>query len=99
MQMIQQVYPQLSVQLMDRAIETFREQGTQAPYSVQVMFSLATQAPLTNTLNPNLVGALQANISQPPAGQEQPSEVKFRQGAGKVLADAHMTQTDSLLTV
>lgn len=94
MQMTQQVYPQLSAQLMDRAIETFREQGTQAPYSVQVMFSLATQSPLTNTLNPNLVGALQANISQPPAGQEQQGGVNMTQGGvGKLSKSAAAYET------
>ena len=94
MQMLQQVYPELSAQLMDRAIETFREQGTQAPYSVQVMFSLATQAPLTNTLNPNLVGALQANISQPPAGQEQQGGVNMTQGGvGKLSKSAATYET------
>jgi len=80
MQMMSQVYPQLTAETLDAAIESFQQEGVKAPYSIQVMFSLATKSPMNTSMNPQIIGALQQNISQPPAGQEQPGGVNMTQG-------------------
>ena len=91
--------PDVTAQVIDSMMETLSDYDGVIPFDVQSMFGLALGRGLVASMSPEEVAGFQANISQPLAGQEQPSEVKFRQGAGKVLADAHMTQTDSLLTV
>jgi len=89
---LMQVYPKLLPKLLGQTVESLQDEPV--PYDTQVSLSLATQAPLTSTMDPMFVGALQANISQPPAGQEQQGGVTMTQGGvGKLSKSAAAFQT------
>ena len=89
---LMQVYPKLLPKLLGQTVESL--QGEAVPYDTQVSLSLATQAPLTSTMDPTFVGALQQNISQPPAGQEQQGGVNMTQGGvGKLSKSAATYET------
>ena len=89
---LMQVYPKLLPKLLGQTVESLQDEPV--PYDTQVSLSLATQAPLTSTMDPSFVGALQANISQPPAGQEQQGGVTMTQGGvGKLSKSAAAFET------
>ena len=83
------VYPDLYANLLMKTVDVFSSSEREIPFSTRLALGFTIGPEVVPSMDSNAVAMMQANISQPPAGQEQPGGVNMTQeGVGRLRKSA-----------